>query len=62
MLGGGVGGVAQKACMAALGYDWELDFSNIMDAAYSTEFASNVMAPTLRRTYLYTNPTTAKPW
>jgi hypothetical protein len=61
MIGGGVSGVAQKACMAALGYEWELSINDIMDAAYSTEFASNVMAPTLRRNYLFTNPTTRQP-
>ena len=32
-----------------------------MDAAYTTEFATNVMVPTLRRSYLFINPTTRKP-
>ncbi len=61
LVGDGVGGVAQKACMAALGYDWDLDINTVLDAAYTTEFATNVIAPTLSRSYLFTNPTTALP-
>jgi hypothetical protein len=61
LLGGGVGGVAQKACMAALGYDWELDFGNVMDAAYQSQYASTVMVPMLKRTYLFYNPAKKKP-
>ena len=61
LLGEGAGGVAHKVCMGALGYDWDLDFQGVMDAAYESEFQTNVMAPTLRRTHLFINPTTGLP-
>ncbi len=31
MLGGGAGGLANKACMAAFGYDWNLNFNGMLD-------------------------------
>jgi hypothetical protein len=47
--------------MAALGYDWELDFNTLMDAAYKSEFATNVVAFPNRRSYLFLNAATKKP-
>ncbi|MEI6610022.1 MAG: hypothetical protein WCO53_09815 [Deltaproteobacteria bacterium] len=61
LISGGVSGVAQKACMAALGYEWELSINDIMDAAYATGFATNVMTTPLRRSYLNFNPGTGNP-
>ncbi len=56
LFGLGEGAVAKKICLAAFGFDWELSLDNIIDAAYSTPFATLVSAITSSREYLGFNP------
>ncbi len=61
LLGVGEGGVARKVCLAAFGYDWDLTARNLVDAAYTTPFATLVQAVTRSREFLTVDPVTRKP-
>ncbi len=61
LLGIGEGGVARKVCLAAFGYDWDLNAKNLIDAAYATPFATLVQAVTRSREFLSIDPVSQKP-
>lgn len=60
-LGAGEESVARKVCLAAFGYDWEINAKNLIDAAYSAPFASLVQAVTRSREFLTVDPVTKRP-
>ena len=61
LLGSGEESVARKMCLAAFGYDWEINVKNLVDAAYSSPYSTNPIAPTRSREFLSVEPTTLKP-
>ena len=61
LLGTGKDSVARKACLAAFGYDWQLNARNLIDAAYTTPFATLVQAVTRSREFLTVDPFSFKP-
>ncbi|MBI2542356.1 fibronectin type III domain-containing protein [Candidatus Woesearchaeota archaeon] len=61
LIGAGEESVARKLCLAAFGYDWEINARNLIDAAYSTPFATLVQAVTRSREFLTVDPVTKKP-
>lgn len=48
--------VARKVCLGAFGYDWEIGVTDVLDAAYSTPYATLVQAVTRSREYLTFDP------
>ena len=44
LLGVGQEAVFRKVCLAAFGYDWEIDLDDIIDVAYDAPFATLVQA------------------
>jgi len=56
LLGAGEESVARKVCLAAFGYDWEINARNLVDAAYSAPFATLVQAVTRSREFLTIDP------
>ena len=56
LLGAGEEAVARKVCLAAFGYDWEINLQDVVDAAYAQSFASLVTAPTGTREFLTIDP------
>jgi fibronectin type 3 domain-containing protein len=60
LVGAGAGEVARKVCLAAFGYDWDLNVQNVIDAAYSQSFATFVQATTGTREYLTIEPTSGQ--
>jgi len=61
LLGTGEESVARKVCLAAFGYDWEINVRNLVDAAYSAPYATLVQAVTRSREFLTVDPVTLKP-
>ncbi len=61
LLGTGEESVARKICLAAFGYDWEINVRNLVDAAYTTPFATLVQGITKSREFLTVNPLNLKP-
>lgn len=62
LLTGGQGeGIAHKACMAALGYDWDLSMDSLLDAAYTESINTDVLVLAPKRERLTINPVTGKP-
>ncbi|MBI2658708.1 hypothetical protein HYX05_01220 [Candidatus Woesearchaeota archaeon] len=61
LLGTGEESIARKVCLAAFGYDWELNIKNLVDAAYTTPFATLVQPVTRSREFLTINPIDLKP-
>ncbi|MBI2559084.1 hypothetical protein HYW20_07220 [Candidatus Woesearchaeota archaeon] len=61
LIGTGEESVARKICLGAFGYDWEFNVKNLVDAAYSTSFATLVQAITSSREFLTVDPVTHKP-
>lgn len=61
LLGTGEESIARKVCLAAFGYDWEINVRNLVDAAYSTPFATLVQGITKSREFLTVNPLNLKP-
>ncbi|MBI5377819.1 MAG: hypothetical protein HZA82_04270 [Thaumarchaeota archaeon] len=61
LLGTGEESVARKVCLAAFGYDWEINARNLVDAAYSAPYATLVQAVTRSREFLTVDPVTLKP-
>ena len=60
LLGAGEEQLARKICLAAFGYDWELNLENVIDAAYASPSASLVQKMTSTREYLTVDPATNK--
>ncbi|MBI2654964.1 M15 family metallopeptidase [Candidatus Woesearchaeota archaeon] len=60
LLGIGQGGVARKVCLAAFGYDWDLSARNLIDAAYTSPFATLVQPITRSREFLTIDPNTLR--
>ena len=60
-LGVGQENVARKLCLAAFGYDWNLNAKNLIDAAYTTPFATLAQSVTRSREFLTIDPTTSRP-
>ena len=56
LLGTGTESVSRKICLAAFGYDWEFNARNLIDAAYTTPFATLVQAVTRSREFLTVDP------
>jgi len=56
LLGIGEEGLARKICLAAFGYDWDLDLEDVIDVAYANTYASLVQAVTKTREYLTFDP------
>ncbi|MFH1052829.1 MAG: fibronectin type III domain-containing protein [Candidatus Woesearchaeota archaeon] len=61
LLGGGQGQIARAICLASFGFDWELSLETMLDAAYSTPFATLVQPITKNREYLSFDPRTGMP-
>lgn len=61
LLGTGEESIARKVCLAAFGYDWELSIRNLVDAAYTTPFATLVQPITRSREFLTISPVNLKP-
>ena len=61
LLGVGEGGVARKICLGAFGYDWSLTTNNLIDAAYTSPFATLVQPVTKTREFLTVDPVSAMP-
>ena len=61
LLGIGEGGVARKICLGAFGYDWSLTANNLIDAAYTSPFATLVQPVTKTREFLTVDPVSAMP-
>ena len=60
LLGIGEEEVARKICLAAFGYDWELNLKDVLDAAYSQPMETLVMAVLPTREYLTIDPDTSQ--
>lgn len=60
LLGVGQGGVARKICLAAFGYDWDISARNLIDAAYTSPFATLVQPITRSREFLTIDPNTLR--
>ena len=60
LLGAGEEAIARKICLAAFGYDWEINLQDIIDAAYTQSFASLVQAITGTREFLTIDPQSGK--
>lgn len=60
LLGEGEQAVARKICLAAFGYDWEINLNDVMDAAYASPYATLVQAMSGTREYLTIDPSTSK--
>ena len=56
LLGVGEESIARKVCLAAFGYDWEIDLEDVLDVAYATPFNSLVQPVTKSREYLTFTP------
>tara|TARA_B100000315_G_scaffold222317_1_gene226293 strand:- start:491 stop:4435 length:3945 start_codon:yes stop_codon:yes gene_type:complete len=52
----GQGGIQRKICLAAFGYDWDLTATNLVDAAYTSPFATLVQPITRSREFLTVDP------
>lgn len=61
MLGGGEGSIARAICLAAFGFDWEISLDTILDAAYSTPFATLVQTVSSSREYMSFDPRGGQP-
>ena len=61
ILGTGEESIARKVCLGAFGYDWEINVKNIVDAAYTSPFATLVQAITRSREFLTVDPISLKP-
>ncbi len=61
LLGTGEESIARKICLFAFGYDWEFNLRNLVDAAYTTPFATLVQAITKSREFLTVDPVSFKP-
>jgi hypothetical protein len=48
----------RKVCLAAFGYDWEIDLESFVDVAYTTPYATLVQAILPSREYITFDPTT----
>ncbi len=60
LIGIGEEQLARKICLAAFGYDWELDLGGILDASYASSYATLVQGMTGTREYLTIDPQTNK--
>ncbi|MBI2653998.1 fibronectin type III domain-containing protein [Candidatus Woesearchaeota archaeon] len=60
LLGFGEETVARKICLAAFGYDWDINARNFVDAAYAAPFATLVQGITRSREYLNVDPVSFK--
>jgi len=60
LIGVGEEQVFRKICLAAFGYDWEIDADALVDIAYHTPFATLVHPRLLSREYLTFDPTNAQ--
>ncbi len=58
LIGVGEEGISRKICLAAFGYDWNLDFDNIISASYTTPYSTLVMPVTKSREFLTYDPKT----
>ena len=61
LLGTGEESIARKICLGAFGYDWELNARSLVDAAYTTPFATLVQPITRSREFLTVDPVSLKP-
>ncbi len=61
LLGTGEESIARKICLGAFGYDWDFNLRNVVDAAYSTPFATLVQPITRSREFITVEPTNFKP-
>jgi len=61
LFGTGQGGIARKMCLAAFGYDWDFTAKNLVDAAYTSPFATLVQPVTKSREFLTIDPVTLRP-
>ena len=60
LLGAGEEQIARKICLAAFGYDWELNLESVIDAAYASPSATLVQKMTGTREFLTVDPDTSK--
>ncbi|MBI2576748.1 hypothetical protein HYV84_06035, partial [Candidatus Woesearchaeota archaeon] len=58
LLGVGQEAVFRKICLAAFGYDWEIDLDDIIDVAYDAPYATLVQAVLPGREYITFDPLT----
>ncbi len=58
LLGFGEEGISRKICLAAFGYDWNLDMDNIIGASYTTPYSTLVLPATKSREFLTYDPKT----
>lgn len=56
LLGAGEEAIARKICLAAFGYDWEINLQDIVDAAYTQSFSTFVQKITGTREFLTIDP------
>lgn len=61
LLGTGESSVARKICLAAFGYDWEINAKNLVDVAYATPFSTLVQPITKSREFLTVDPLSYRP-
>ncbi|MDA1197094.1 MAG: fibronectin type III domain-containing protein, partial [Nanoarchaeota archaeon] len=60
LLGVGQEAVFRKVCLAAFGYDWEIDLDDLIDIAYDAPFATLVQAVLPGQEFITFNPKTAQ--
>jgi len=60
LLGLGEEDVFRKVCLGAFGYDWEINVESVLDAAYSSPYATLVQPVLASREYLTFDPTNYK--
>ena len=60
LIGAGGSEIARKVCLAAFGYDWDLNMNTLLDAAYAQTMATLVQAITGTREYLSVDPGSSK--
>lgn len=58
LIGAGVDQVANKICMAAFGYDWDLSLQGVLDASYETTYSSFIMSTPDRKDLTGIDPDT----
>jgi len=61
LVGTGEESIARKICLGAFGYDWEFNVKNLVDAAYTTPFATLVQPITRSREFLTVEPVSLRP-
>ena len=61
LLGIGQGGISRKLCLAAFGYDWDINARTLVDAAYASPFATLVQPVTRSREFITVDPQSHRP-